>query len=77
MRIVAHGIVEWANGSGPFCGRKKVACSDTNKSTSNEKSRLAFSSLGNILSLKEKKQFFNTFLEAQGLVSGIDEPNEP
>lgn len=41
-----------------------------------EKEELAFSSLGTILSLKEKKQFFNTFLEAQGLVSGIDEPNE-
>jgi hypothetical protein len=35
----------------------------------------AFSSLGTNFSLKEKKQFFNTFLEAQGLVSGIDEPN--
>jgi len=38
---------------------------------------LAFSSLGSILSLKKKEQFFNTFLEAQGLVSGIVEPNEP
>ena len=37
---------------------------------------LAFSSPGTNLSLKEKKQFFNTFLEAQGLLPGIDEPNE-
>jgi hypothetical protein len=38
---------------------------------------LAFSSLGTSFSLMEKKKYFNTFLEAQGLVSGIDEPNEP
>ena len=37
---------------------------------------LAFFSLGSILSLKEKKQFFNTSLEAQGSVSGTDEPSE-
>ena len=37
---------------------------------------LAFSSPGTILSLKEKKQFFNTFLEAERLVSGFDEPHE-
>jgi hypothetical protein len=31
----------------------------------------AFSSLGTNSSLKEKKQFFNTFLDAQGLLPWV------
>jgi hypothetical protein len=31
----------------------------------------AFSSLGINLTLKEKKQFFNTFLDAQGLLPWV------
>ena len=41
------------------------------------KKQVSFFSLGTNFSLKEKKKYFNTFLETQGLVSEIDEPNEP